>query len=325
MKALVTGASGFVGTELCKELLKNNYQVKALYRDEAKTEELKNLDVELIKADIRDRESLEKAFNDVEVIFHIAALFRQAKNPDSVYYDINVEGVRNVFDAAIKNGVKRIIHCSTVGVHSHIINPPADETEDYRPGDIYQETKCEGEKLALSYYKDGKIGGSVIRPAMIWGPGDTRTLKLFKGIANRKFPLIGSGKTLVHWILVSDLARAFRLLAESNINNEVYIIAGREAVKLEYMLNTIAKSFRVAGPKIKIPAWPIQIIGTIVETICKPFGIEPPIYRRRVDFFTKTRSFDSSKSNKDFNFVPANSFEGEVSLIANWYKENSWV
>lgn len=325
MKALVTGASGFVGTELCRELLKNNYQVKALYRDDTKIEELKKLDVELIKADIRDRESLEKAFNDVEIIFHIAALFRQAKNPDSVYYDINVEGVRNVFDAAIKNGVKRIIHCSTVGVHSHIINPPADETEDYRPGDIYQETKCEGEKLALIYYKDGKIGGSVIRPAMIWGPGDTRTLKVFKGIAKRKFPLIGSGKTLVHWILVSDLAKAFRLLAETNINNEVYIIAGREAVKLEYMLNTIAKSFRVAGPKIRIPAWPIQIIGTIVEAICKPFGIEPPIYRRRVDFFTKTRSFDSSKAKKDFNFIPANSFEGEVSLIANWYKENSWV
>ena len=214
MKVLVTGASGFVGSELCRQLVNDGFEVRALYRDINKCVEIKDLDLELVQADIRERESLESVFKDIDIIFHIAALFRQAKNPDSVYYDINVEGVRNVFDMAIKANVKKIIHCSTVGVHSHIINPPATEEEDYRPGDIYQETKAEGERLALKYFSEGKIKGAVIRPAMIWGPGDTRTLKLFKGIANCKFPLIGTGKTLVHWILVSDLASAFISLAK---------------------------------------------------------------------------------------------------------------
>ena len=85
---VVTGASGFVGTELCKELVENGYKVKAIYRDESKTSELKKLGVELIKADICDKDSLDYAFSEVQVVFHIAALFRQAKNPDSVYYDV---------------------------------------------------------------------------------------------------------------------------------------------------------------------------------------------------------------------------------------------
>jgi nucleoside-diphosphate-sugar epimerase len=325
MKVLVTGASGFVGSELCRQLVNDGFEVRALYRDINKCVEIKDLDLELVQADIRERESLESVFKDIDIIFHIAALFRQAKNPDSVYYDINVEGVRNVFDMAIKANVKKIIHCSTVGVHSHIINPPATEEEDYRPGDIYQETKAEGERLALKYFSEGKIKGAVIRPAMIWGPGDTRTLKLFKGIANCKFPLIGTGKTLVHWILVSDLASAFISLAKADINNEIYIISGERAVELQYMLKAIAREFNVKAPSFKIPAWPIQIIGSVVELICKPFGIEPPIYRRRVDFFTKTRSFDSSKASRDFGFKPKNSFEEEVNLIGNWYKEKGWI
>ena len=160
---------------------------------------------------------------------------------------------------------------------------------------------------------------------MIWGPGDTRTLKMYKGIAKKKFPLIGSGKTLVHWILVSDLAKAFRLLSETDITNEIYIISGRESVSLEHMLIEIANALEVSPPRIKIPAYPVQLIGSIVEALCKPIGVEPPIYRRRVDFFTKTRSFNSDKARKDFGFNPEFSFKEEVKLIAEWYREHGWV
>ena len=323
---IITGANGFVGSNLCKELLNNGYQVKALHRKGSNIKTLEGLSVKLVEGDICDIESLTKAFQGCDGVFHIAALFRQAKNPDKVYWDINLEGVKNVFDVAIKEGVQKIIHCSTVGVHSHIPNPPATEEEDYRPGDIYQETKAAGEKLALEYFKANKIKGAVIRPAMIWGQGDERTLKLFKGIATRKFPLIGNGKTLLHWILVSDLARSFRLCYEADLNNgEVFIISGQESVEIQRLYNEIAAAFNVKPPRFKIPALPIQVLGSIVEAICIPLGIEPPIYRRRVDFFTKTRCFDSSKAKKLLGFKPANNFSDEVKLIANWYKENGWI
>ncbi|MCB0334359.1 MAG: NAD-dependent epimerase/dehydratase family protein, partial [Bdellovibrionales bacterium] len=242
------------------------------------------------------------------------------------YYDINVMGTKNVIEAAIKSGVKRVVHCSTVGVHSHIPHPPADETEAYRPGDIYQETKCEGEKLALSYFNSGKIFGVVVRPAMIWGPEDKRTLKIFKGIARGRFPLIGSGKTYLHWVLVTDLARGFRLAAErAQTSGSIYIFAGRTPVTMRNLYESIAGLFGVPSPKFSIPAFPVQLIGSLCELVCKPFGIEPPIYRRRVDFFTKTRSFSIEKARKELGYEPEHDLKGEVSVIGNWYRDQGWI
>ncbi len=316
-KVLVTGAPGFVGSHLCKELVENGYEVHALHRKTSNLENIKDLNIKLCEGDITDIDSISKYFNGIDIVFHIAALFREAKHTDETYKLVNIEGVRNVFEAAIEAKVPRIIHCSTVGVHSHIPNPPADENEEFRPGDIYQETKCEGEKLALKYFKSGKIRGAIIRPAMIWGPGDSRMKKLFYGIAKNKLPLIGNGKTLVHWVLVSDLARAFRLAGEKEeINEEIFIIAGRDSVPMLKLFKTIGEAYGKKAPFLKIPALPIQLLGTIVETICIPIGIEPPIYRRRVDFFTKTRCFNSSKAEKLLGYLPSNSFEKEVELIA---------
>jgi len=326
MNVLVTGAAGFVGSNLVKELLNNGYNVTALHRAGSGLDEIKDLKINFKIADIRDKKALIDAFEGIDIVYHIAALFRQAKFPDSVYHDINVKGTENVFEAAIACGVKKVIHCSTVGVHSHISNPPATETEEYRPGDIYQKTKMLGEKLAIDYYKSGKMKGAVIRPAMIWGEGDLRTLKIFKMISKKKFPIIGDGKTNLHWIYVKDLARAFRVLSENdNVNGEVFIISGKETITIEHMVEKIANQYGLNAPKLRIPAFPVQLIGSIVELICIPFRIEPPIYRRRVDFYTKTRHFDSSKARNLLGFEPEFDFEGEVKQIAKWYKENNWL
>ncbi len=325
-RALVTGANGFVGSNLCRELLANGYTVRAMHRKGSDCSSIEGLDLERVEGDIRDRGALDSACDGQEVVFHIAALFRQAKFPDEVYREINVDGVQNVIDAAAAAGVQRMVHCSTVGVHSHIPDPPADESEAYRPGDIYQETKCEGEQLALRAFREGKIHGTVIRPAMIWGPGDTRTLKLFAGVAKGRFPYIGWGKTYLHWILVTDLARAFRLAAEADIpSGEVFIIAGERAVPLGELLELIAEAFGRKAPSIRIPAFPVQLMGSLCEAVCVPFGIEPPLYRRRVDFFTKTRSFSSQKARDLLRFEPELTLKGEVDRIASWYREHNWI
>lgn len=324
--AAVTGANGFVGSHLCRELLTAGWQVRALHRPRSDIATLAGLPIELRSGDITDRDSLLSAFKGVDCVFHIAALFRQAKFPDQVYHDVNVGGVENVFSAAREVGVPRVIHCSTVGVHSHIPNPPASENEAYRPGDIYQETKCLGEQAALAAFRAGSIGGVVIRPAMIWGPGDRRLAKLFQGIARRRMPLIGSGQTLVHWVLVTDLARAFRLAAENiKINGEVFIISGRRAVTMRQLYEGIATAVGSKVLPIRVPALPLQVLGDVVEKICIPFGWEPPIYRRRVDFYTKTRSFDWSKAKRLLGYQPAQDFDDEVQLIASWYREQGWL
>ena len=325
-KVLVTGSTGFVGSNLCRELSQSGYEVRALLRDEKKKSVLDGIPVEFVYGDITDKESLLKAMEGVETVFHIAAVFREAKFPDEYYFKINPEGTRNVFEAAIEKGVKRVIHCSTNGVHSHIPNPPANEDEPYRPGDVYQESKCEGEKIALEFLRSGKIEGSVIRPAMIWGPGDRRILKLFKGIAHHKMPMIGNGKTLFHWILVSDLARAFRLANETpKANGQIYLIAGERIVTIEETYKAIAKEAGTWLWPFKIPVLPLQLLGDVVEFVCHPLGIEPPIYRRRANFFIKNRAFDCTKAKNELGFHAEHTFEEEVHIIYTWYKEHGWL
>jgi len=324
--AVVTGATGFLGAVLCRKLVEDGRRVRAIYRNPQKLAAINELDVEAVQADVTDPKAVRAAFEGVDIVYHVAALFREQGVPDSAFRDTNIEGTRNVLTAAEKEGVARIVHCSTVGVHSHIPSPPADENEPYRPGDIYQETKCEGEKLALQWFRDGRLDGCVIRPAMIWGPGDNRTLKLFRGIARRRMPVIGTGKIQLHWVLVDDVARGLILAGDSKRSTgQAYIIAGEAPVNIEDLFALIAKCVGSKPIGFKIPAWPVQMIGEVVERICRPLGIEPPIYRRRVDFFTKTRAFDWSKAHDELGYQPGQSLDEEVRLIVDSYRDLGWL
>jgi len=324
--ALITGATGFVGSRLCRELSENGYQVRVLHRPTSNLDPLKDLNIQFFKGDLSVPESIAPAITGVDLVFNIAALYREAKFKDEVYWQVNYEGTKALIELSREAGVKKFLHCSTIGVHSHIPNPPADETEPYAPTDVYQETKVAAEKHVLECFNSGVINGAVIRPAMIWGPRDKRFLKFFRGIYRRKLPIIGDGQTFCHWILVDDLVRAFRLAAETQRSNgQVYIIAGERPVTLEYTMQTIANIYGVKLLPFKIPALPIQIAGSIVEAICKPFGIEPPLHRRRADFFIKNRAFNCEKARKDLGFEASSKFEDEAKFVANWYLENGWL
>ncbi|MCB0346788.1 MAG: NAD-dependent epimerase/dehydratase family protein [Bdellovibrionales bacterium] len=328
-KLLVTGATGFVGGHLTRRLLKEGYDVSILVRttsDPAEVDELKRLGAKLHYGDVTDRESVFEAVKGKDIIFHIAALFREAKFPDQVYWNVNVKGTENVLDAAEEFGCQRVIHCSTIGVHSHIEDSPADENEAYRPDDVYQVSKCEGEKLVKERFAAGRIKGTIIRPAMIWGDGDRRILKLFRGVARRRFPIIGNGQTWTHWIYVHDLVNSFILAAEKDeAIGQTYIIAGNEPHTLQEVVEAVAEAAGVKPLPIKIPAAPVQALGSLVEFVCRPFGIEPPLHRRRVDFFTKNRWFDTRKAESELGFHATHDFRTEVKKIYNWYDQQGWL
>ncbi len=326
MKVLVTGSTGFVGSNLVNALIKKGFSVRSLVRLSSSHENLKNMGVDIIIGDITDKKLVREAVEGVDIVFHIAALFRQAGFRDSIYWDINVGGTENVLDVSLEKGIKRFIHCSTVGVLSHITNPPADETYPYNPGDIYQETKAEGEKLALKYFREKRLPGLVIRPAMIYGPGDTRLLKLFKMIARKRFIMLGDGKTLAHFIYIDDLIRAFLLSAEnSKAVGNVYIIAGEGPFTLNDLVRLIAESLNIKPPRLHFPVGPFLALGLIFERIFIPLGIEPPIYRRRVDFFTKDRSFNTTKAQKELGFYPEVSMKTGIKRTIAWYRKNNYL
>lgn len=318
--SLVTGAGGFVGGFVVRELLSGGHAVRAMVRREQEAEKLEELGAEAVVADITDRASVERAVKGVSTIYHLAALFRRAGDPDSEFRRVNVDGTRDLLDAAIRAGAARFIHCSTVGVHGSVGEEPASESAPFRPGDVYQRSKLEGELLVRKAFEEGHIRGGIIRPAMVYGPGDERTLKLFKMIANGTFFYIGKGDAYVHFIDVRDLARSFRLLGErDDIHNQAYIIAGERGLRLHRLVSLIAANFGKPEPWIHLPVVPMQILGGLCEAVCAPFGVNPPLFRRRVDFFTKHRLFDSTKARVELGFEAAQSLYGEVTDIINSY------
>jgi nucleoside-diphosphate-sugar epimerase len=320
-RVLVTGATGFTGGHLCQRLVTNGYSVRALIRDQTQGAGLRCQGIETVLGDLNDPTSLERAVDGVDVVYHIAALFRAENVSRREMWKTNVQGTRSMLDAAIKGRIKRFIHCSTVGVHGDIKNPPANEEAPYAPGDHYQESKTEGERMVLKYMAEGRLPIVVFRPGGIYGPRDLRFLKLFKAIKTRKFVMLGSGKVLYQLIYIDDLIDGILLCGtkEKAVGN-VYILTGAQPTTLNQIVQVIAEMLGANPPHLRFPVTPVYLAGFACEWLCKPFGINPPLYRRRVDFFRKTRSFDISKARRELGFCPKTNLTTGIALTADWYR-----
>lgn len=319
MKVLVTGATGFVGGHLVKRLINDGHSVRALVR---KGRDIKGFDgrVEIVYGDITDPHSLDDATRNVDMVYHSAALVREAGVPDSLFYEVNVKGTENLLEASLRNGVKQFIHISTCGVHGDVQDPPATEDTPFNPEDIYQKTKIESERLAMDFRKKG-LHVVIIRPAGIYGPGDTRLLKLFKLIKERKFLMVGDGRTLFHLVYIDDLIDALILAGQvPDAEGEAFLIAGERYLSLNELTRLIADFFGVLQRKVHLPVLPVRLLAIAMEFIFKPLRIEPPLFRRRVDFFTKNRAFDISKAKRILGYRPKVDIEEGVRLTVDWYK-----
>ena len=326
MRVLVTGATGFTGGHLARALRARGDDVRALVRNPARATELSRVGVELVTGDLRDGGAVDAAARGVEVVYHIAAIYRQAGLREEEYRAVNADAVRAVIEAAARGGARRVVHCSTVGVHGDIERPPGNEDAPLRPGDIYQVTKLEGERNAAEAAAQTGIEVVIARPTGIYGPGDRRLLKLFRGVARRRFVILGSGRIFYHLTHIDDLIQGFRLCAEvPQAAGRTYILAGPEVTTLNELVEVIAEEAHVPPPRLHLPVWPFWLAGAACEALCAPLGIEPPIYRRRVDFFTKSRAFDITRARQELGYAPAVGLRDGVRRIFASYREAGWL
>ena len=255
MKVLVTGATGFTGGHLAQYLSARGDAVRALVRPRSRAKfeasPLPAKGVVAVEGDLTDAAALKRAASGVDVVYHIAATYREAGQPDTAYRAINVEGTRNVLDAAHAGGARRMVHCSTGGVHGHVAKPPANEDAAFNPGDVYQETKLEAEQLARGFGDRTGFDVVVARPIGIYGPGDTRFLRMFRGLARGRFPMLGSGKPFYHLTYIDDLVEGFRLCGTvPGAKGRTYILAGPRYTTLEQLVQMVAKELQVAPPRV---------------------------------------------------------------------------
>jgi nucleoside-diphosphate-sugar epimerase len=324
---LITGAAGFAGLSLALSLSAAGHQVRGLVRSRDRAGALERAGVTVVEGDVRNPNVIRQATEGIDTVYHLAAVFRRAGVRDSEYREVHVDATRQLIEQSAAAGVGRIVHCSTVGVHGSVSeDAPATEDAPFHPGDIYQVTKLEGERMALETADRTGVPLTVVRPGPIYGPGDKRLLKLIGGVARRRFTLLGNGSPRFQMVYVDDLTRGFRLAAESpRAVGRTYIVAGNEAPTLNQLVHEIADVAQVAPPRSHLPVWPFWLAGALCEAVCIPFGIEPPLYRRRVNFFTSNRWFDTSRARAELGFIPKVSLRDGIRRTLDSYRHLGWV
>jgi len=323
MKVAITGATGFIGQNLCRHLNKRGHDVVAIVRSAARDLEADGIGIHI--GDVTDAASIAPGFQGVDVVIHLAAFFnRPGATPDE-YRAVNVEGARNVAAAAHGCGARRLIHCSTVGV---ALGGPAPHSESspYAPPawDPYESTKAEGERAILDFSKETGFSVVVVRPAQVYGPGDVSKAKFYKLV--KKGILVRPGSTLKHLIYIDDLCHAFELCLDTPAAQpEIFIIAGRAPTPLSELVGIAARELGVPKPRILLPAGPVVWLCTAIETFARLVGVKPPVTRRSIDFFVRSVEFDVSKARDKLGFESSVDVETGVARTIAWYRKEGIV
>jgi len=326
VRIALTGATGYTGGHLLEALVGRGDEVAALVRDGSRSESVEKQATDLVSGDLGDVAAIERLVDGADAVVHVAAVYRTAGHPDSYYRDINYGGTVRLLGAAEKAGVHRFVHTSTVGVLGHVADPPGDEASPLAPSDVYQETKAEAEVYALRFGQEHRLPVAVVRPAAIFGPGETRLLKLFRAIARGRYAIVGSGDPSYHLVHIDDLVQGFLLaLDHPKAPGEAFIIAGDRALTQRELADAIAAATGGSYWPFRIPALPIQLAGSACEAVLKPFGIDPPLHRRRVDFWTKNREFSIAKARRVLGYEPKVGVEEGIQATAAWYREAGWL
>ncbi|BAM02572.1 NAD-dependent epimerase/dehydratase family protein [Phycisphaera mikurensis] len=319
---LVTGATGFTGGALARAHAARGDSVRALVRSpgDAPAAALRDAGIEVVPGDLTDSAAVHRGAEGCDLIQHVGALFRTAGHPDSVYHEVNDEAVGHVLDAAARRGVRRVVHCSTVGVHGHVSELPSDETAPFNPGDVYQRSKLAGETRVREAMGNRPFEAVVCRPAGIYGPGDLRFLKVFRGLQKGRFPMFGSGEVTYHFTYIDDLVGGLLLAGDHpEAAGQTLILGGDGFYPLNRFVGLVAAAVGGRPPRLHLPLPPLLLAARLCEGVCRPLGIDPPLHVRRCEFYTKARAFSNAKAKRVIGFDPQVGLADGVYRTAQWY------
>ncbi len=323
-RAVVTGATGFVGAHLARTLAAQNIEVTAPVRDPSKAGHLEIAGIRTVRGDITDPGSLPPIIDGADTVFHSAGVLGPAALDPAIYRAVNAEGTANMIEAARQSGsVRRFVHVSSVGVLGPLgPKETACEGTPPKPEDIYEITKLEGEEIALEAARSG-FPAVIARPAWVYGPGDTRTLRLFKKIARGRFPLVGNAGNRQHPVYITDLVDGLiRCASISGIEGRVYHLAGPEILRVEKLCRIVAEETGKKLLPFKIPMNLFMIPALAIEKIYGLWGGNPPIDHRKVDFFRIHRAYSIRRAETELGWTPAVAFREGIRETIRWYREN---
>jgi nucleoside-diphosphate-sugar epimerase len=326
MRVFVTGGTGFTGSHLVRRLLSRGYNVRVLdVTPGLFADELQQQGAEITYGSVTDADLVDRLTKGVRRVFHVAAVFRQINLPKKTYHDVNAVGTRHVGEAALRHGVESFVYCSTQGVHGDIKSPPGHEDSPIAPEDYYQVTKYEGEQ-EIARLVDRGLPACTLRPMAIYGPGDPgRFLYLFKAVRRGRFLMFGNGSTLYHPLYIDNFVDAFELASEHPTPGAVYLIGDREYHTLDDLVRAVGRALGIDVRITHLPFRPLWLAAAACEAVCMPLGIEPPLFRRRADWFRQNRAFRIDRARRELGYDPKIDLDTGLARTARWYRQHGYL
>jgi dihydroflavonol-4-reductase len=310
MRLLVTGGTGFIGSHLAEAGRRRGAAVVALGlvdrpEERINVERLAAQGVEVVAGSITDGELCRRAMRGVTHVFHLAVAMREGGKRDEFFGRINLEGTRRLLEAAGEAKVQRFVYCSTIGIFGHRAPGITREDSPLAPGNIYERTKVAAEEMVRRLAPTAAVPYVILRPADVYGPRDQRLLKLFRGVSAGRFPLFGNGAGRRHMVYVEDVVSAFFAACDRpEAVGQALIVAGPATCTLRELIELVRQATGRPRFGLRLPLPPMLALAAVVEDGCRLLGLDPPIYRRRMDFFTSDSAFDTSRARQVLDWQP---------------------
>ena len=328
MKYLITGATGFIGPHLIKKLTAEGHFCRCLVRNSSQTDFLKASGVEVVQGDITRPETLNGIADGMDRVLHMATLGHMSNFSvtESMFEAINVHGTRNVMAEALRAGVGRIVHCSTVAAMGICDEVPATEESLCNPHHPYGRSKLKAEQMVLGMVADQGLPAVIVRFSMVYGPGDPRDiLKLTRLARKGLFPKVGRRPKLTPLIHVSDAIQGVLLAAEKGGTGEVYLITNQNSLPFDDICKILQNALGITRLPLYIPEWAALGIAYMSEKLFPALGKVPPVSRKNIESTLADRVFSIEKARRELNFDPQIDPTEGLKETVEWYKKQGWV
>lgn len=324
---LITGAGGFIGQNLVEAQLATGRRVIALDINIAALERFKDHRAFTgVQGDIRSNNVISEVVEGVGVVFNLAAAHLEVGSDEDHFRSVNVTALENLLRASRGAGVRRFVHCSSVGVYGPLRAVPADEDTECHPEIAYEKTKFEGEHVVRSVADELGLDAVILRPSWVYGPGCPRTLKIVRSVMKKRFFFAGDGSNLRHPIYVDDLLNAFELAAATSLPvGEVILIAGPHTVSTRELVDEIACQLNSQFKPPKLPLGLVRLGCFGMEKIFSVAGREPPFSTRSLKFFEEDSSFTTDKARRLLDFEPTVDLAAGLRRTIEHYRQNGII
>ena len=323
---LVTGATGFIGSYVTKRLLREGAHVRALARNVSKADFIASEGAEIVHGDLTDPDSLKRAVQGCQLVFHFAGALPGGITPWSYYRSVNVEGARVLAEAAHDANVERFVHISTVFVYGIDAGPGTDESSPRKfSNDPYGDTKLEAENVVRQISLERGLPGVIVQPSQVYGPGDENwTLTPFKMIQAGRIALARGGAGLIQPIYIDDLVQGIIAAACRGAPGEVYILCGPRPVTIREYCGYFTQMLGRGLPP-SVPGWTVLAFAAMAELAAR-LTHRPPLLTRGVARYMMMRAtYSGVKAQRELGFVPNTTLENGMRSVEEWLKEEGYL